>query len=241
MILPNWPIQHRVSALSTTRLGGDSQGPFDSFNLGYHVGDSIAAVDSNHQRLLEYLPRPAQWLEQVHGAKVYALTSRTASIPWPKADALYTRIAQQPLAVMTADCLPILLCNEQGTEVAAIHGGWRPLVQGVIANTLRLFDSSAEQLYAWLGPAIGPLRFEVGEEVKAQFCAQSSAHHSDFSLQENGKYLADIYSIARRQLAQAGVIRIFGGQFCTVTQSELFFSYRRDGQTGRMASLIWRN
>ncbi|WP_105167746.1 peptidoglycan editing factor PgeF [Pseudoalteromonas sp. T1lg23B] len=241
MILPNWPIQHRVSALSTTRLEGYSAGPFDSFNLGYHVGDSIAAVDSNHQRLREYLPRPAQWLEQVHGAQVFSVTHRTVCTPWPKADALYTRIAQQPLAVMTADCLPILLANEQGTEVAAIHGGWRPLVQGVIANTLRLFDSSAEQLYAWLGPAIGPSMFEVGSEVKAQFCAQNAAHQNDFYPQKNGKYLADIYSIARRQLARSGVVQVFGGQFCTVSQSELFFSYRRDGQTGRMASLIWRN
>ncbi|OHU86749.1 MULTISPECIES: peptidoglycan editing factor PgeF [Pseudoalteromonas] len=241
MILPNWPIQHRVSALSTTRLGGYSNEPFDSFNLGYHVGDEITAVDSNHQRLLEYLPRPAQWLEQIHSAKVITVTSRTTATVWPQADALYTRVAQQPLAIMTADCLPILLANEQGTEVAAIHGGWRPLVQGIVANTLSLFDSPAEQLYAWLGPAIGPLTFEVGSEVKTQFCEQNDAHSSDFSAQGDGKYLADIYGIARKQLACSGVARIFGGQFCTVSQRELFFSYRRDGQTGRMASLIWRN
>nr|WP_238937511.1 peptidoglycan editing factor PgeF [Pseudoalteromonas sp. S16_S37] len=234
-------MQHRVGALSTTRVGGCSSGAFANFNLGYHVNDEPRNVDANHKQLLEYLPNPAHWLTQVHGADVLVIDKNTPAKVWPKADALYTRLSQQPLAIMTADCLPILICDQQGREVAAIHGGWKPLAKGIIDNTLVLFQSNPKQLCVWLGPAIGPHKFEVGSDVKAQFCALNPAHADDFFAQKDGKFIADIYAIAKRQLAQLGVTKIFGGQYCTVTQKELFFSYRRDGKTGRMASLIWRN
>ncbi|BBN80952.1 laccase domain protein [Pseudoalteromonas sp. A25] len=241
MILPNWPIQHCVGALSTTRVGGVSCGPFESFNLGYHVSDTSKDVDTNHKRLLDYLPRPAQWLTQVHGADVLVVDEMTQTSLLPEADAHYTKLRQQPLAIMTADCLPILISDLNGTEVAAIHGGWKPLSKDIIANTLAKFDSKPEHLFVWLGPAIGPQKFEVGKEVKEQFCALNLAHQRDFNAYGDGKFLANIYAIAKRQLAQCGVTQVFGGQYCTVSQPALFFSYRRDGTTGRMASLIWRN
>ncbi|CAH9063747.1 Polyphenol oxidase [Pseudoalteromonas holothuriae] len=241
MLLPNWPMQHVVGGLSTTRAYGCSNGPFTGLNLAYHVGDSAVDVDANHHQLLNYLPCPAHWLTQVHGAEVVEVNCEQPMYPWPKADALYTRLRQQPLAIMTADCLPILVCDQQGLEVAAIHAGWKPLVKGIIGNTLGIFQSSPKQLVAWLGPAIGAQQFEVGGEVKSQFCDFHKAHTNDFIEQGNGKYLGDIYAIARRQLNLLGVGQVFGGEYCTVSQRELFFSYRRDGQTGRMASLIWRN
>ncbi|NOU50645.1 peptidoglycan editing factor PgeF [Pseudoalteromonas sp. JBTF-M23] len=241
MLLPDWPIQNRVGALSTTRVGGQSCVPFESFNLGYHVNDKPNDVNANHKQLLEYLPNPAHWLTQVHGADVLVVDKNTPATFWPKADALYTRLRQQPLAIMTADCLPILVCDQQGREVAAIHGGWKPLVKGIIANTLALFQANPKQLYVWFGPAIGPQKFVVGSDVKAQFCELNRTHEDDFVAQSDGKFMANIYAIAKRQLAQLGVTEVFGGDYCTVTQNELFFSYRRDGKTGRMASLIWRN
>jgi len=241
VILPHWPIQDKVGALSTTRCGGASTGPFLSFNLGYHVGDAHDIVVKNHHKLSAYLPAKAIWLEQIHGNCVFVVNEKKPVTPWPQADALYTNARLQPLAIMTADCLPILLASKCGGEVAAVHGGWRPLATGILANTLTKFKCHPGDIFAWLGPAIGPSAFEVGPEVVTQFCDLDSAHCSDFVEQNTGKYLADIFAIATRQLAELGVTKVFTDKLCTVTDSHRFFSYRRDGQTGRMASVIWRN
>ncbi|WP_374991026.1 peptidoglycan editing factor PgeF [Pseudoalteromonas haloplanktis] len=239
MLTPTWNAPANIGALSTTRTGGSSVAPFASLNLGLHVGDDEQAVLANRDHLAQYLPQPPVWLNQVHSADVVVVDARfTAELI--NADALYTQLQNRPLAIMTADCLPVLLTSTCGTEVAAIHGGWRGLNLGIIANTLAHFNAPAEQVIAWLGPAIGAQKFEVGAEVKMAFCEQSLTHAAAFTVLSNGKYLADIYAIARHQLNQLGVKHISGGEYCTVSQPEQFFSYRRDGQTGRMASLIWR-
>lgn len=240
MITPIWPAPANIGALSTTRTGGCSVEPFASLNLGLHVGDDKQHVLANRQRLSEYLPAQPIWLNQVHSSDVVAVDEHFDNSKVYDADALYTRLAHQPLAIMSADCLPILLSSECGTEVAAIHGGWRGLHAGIIANTLAHFKVSANKVSAWLGPAIGAQKFEVGAEVKAAFCDFSAKQQAAFTPLNNDKCLADIYAIARNQLQQLGVKNISGGEYCTVSQAELFFSYRRDGKTGRMASLIWR-
>jgi YfiH family protein len=241
VIQPNWPLQNKVGALSTTRCGGASSGNFLSFNLGYHVGDEHDTVVKNHQMLSDFLPAKPIWLKQIHRGSVFVANKQDPVMPWPEADAVYTNIRLQPVAIMTADCLPILLSSKCGSEVAAVHGGWRPLACGILSNTLTKFKCDPEDVYAWLGPAIGPEAFEVGAEVVTRFCTVNSFHHIDFIKQSNGKYLADIFAIAIRQLAQLGVTKVYTDKICTVSNPDCFFSYRRDGQTGRMASLIWRN
>ena len=241
MLTPTWNAPSNIGALSTTRAGGCSVAPFASMNLGLHVGDDEQAVLANRDKLAQYLPQRPVWLNQVHSADVVVIDEQFNAAKVVSGDALYTQLQNQPLAIMTADCLPILLTSQCGTEVAAIHGGWRGLNLGIITNTLAHFNAPAEQIIAWLGPAIGAQKFEVGAEVKSAFCEQADAHAAAFTALANGKYLADIYAIATEQLSQLGVKNISGGEFCTVSQAEQFFSYRRDGQTGRMASLIWRN
>lgn len=243
MIIPDWSAPENIGALQTTRIGGVSDAPFDGFNLGYHVGDKQADVQANHDYLKTQLPSTAFWLEQVHGGKVVCLEhaqSQHSLNQRPQADGIYTRLTGQPIAIMTADCLPILLTSSSGDEIAALHGGWRPLAQNIIAQALANFSASPEDILVWLGPAIGPSKFEVGQDVVDAFVTQNQAHKADFSLKGNQKYLADIYSIAKRQLNQLEVTRIYGGEHCTVSGPERFFSYRRDGETGRMATLIWR-
>lgn len=233
------PIQG-VGTLSTTRDGGVSKPPFDSLNLGLHVGDNRQDVIKNRAHVNTHLPNPAVWLNQVHSADVIRVDEAFDANQTLTGDALYTQLSNQPLAIMTADCLPILLTSSDGQEVAAIHAGWRGLVQGIINNTVSCFKHEPANLHAWLGPAIGANRFEVGQEVVAIFTANNPALHDAFKLQNSEKYLADIYHIARILLNQRGVVNISGGEYCTFSQNNQFFSYRRDGQTGRMASLIWR-
>lgn len=240
MITPAWTAPKTISALSTTRKGGVSVAPFDSFNVGLHVGDDEQAVLANRELLTNQLPNPAVWLNQIHSSDVVVIDERSDLNQVRSADALYTRLAKQPLAIMTADCLPVLLSSTSGDEIAAIHGGWRGLAQGVLANTLTHFKALPNDIIAWFGPAIGPSEFEVGQEVKACFCELNANHQHAFT-PRGDKYLADIYLLARQQLAQLGVVNIFGGEYCTVSDKSQFFSYRRDGETGRMASLIWRN
>ena len=240
MITPAWTAPNTVSALSTTRKGGVSVAPFDSFNVGLHVGDDEQAVLANRALLTNQLPNPAVWLNQTHSSDVIVIDEESDLSELRSADALYTRLVNQPLAIMTADCLPVLLCSISGDEVAAVHGGWRGLAQGILANTVSHFQAPASDIIVWLGPAIGPLQFEVGQEVKECFCSQNPVHQQAFTAKHE-KYMADIYLLARQQLAQLGVVKIHGGEHCTVTEKSQFFSYRRDGQTGRMASLIWRN
>ena len=240
MLLPDWPAPNNIAAISTTREGGVSQAPFASLNLGLHVGDQQNDVLTNRQRLATHLPAAPVWLNQVHSSDVVVVDAQFNLQQKCSADALYTQLKNQPLAIMTADCLPILLSSQCGSEVAAIHGGWRGLHAGIIANTLNCFSCPAEHIIAWFGPAIGATKFEVGSEVRTLFCEQLTAHTHAFAAQGEGKYLADIYRLAKEQLLHLGISNISGGEHCTVSNAKQFFSYRRDGQTGRMASLIWR-
>lgn len=240
----DWPVEN-VLALTTTRhhpLGEDRQRtaqPFNYFNLGLHVGDSLEQVEKNRQVLLEYLPSNSriQWLEQVHGGDVAEVTQYRKT-PYV-ADAAFTREKGIALAVMTADCLPILLAAKNGSEVAAIHGGWRPLAGNIIERTVQKLNSLPGELNAWLGPCIGATAFEVGEEVRQAFLNQNK----DFILAfmpagAKGKYLADLHRIATIQLKQLGINKLSSKPDCTYSMPQDYYSYRRDGQTGRMASLI---
>lgn len=240
LIFPDWPQPKSVSSCSTTRAGGVSLPPFDSLNLGDHVDDRPEAVSENRQRLVELaqLPQQPVWLEQVHGTHVLHLDG--SEIKNKQADAVYSNQVGQVCTIMTADCLPVLFCNQDGTEVAAAHAGWRGLCNGVLENTVRQFISPVNEIMAWLGPAIGAKRFEVGAEVKQAFVNQSSDLASAFT-PHNDKYLADIYLLARKKLKAVGINAIYGGDFCTVSDENRFFSYRREGKTGRMASLVWVN
>jgi YfiH family protein len=241
LIEPQWPIPKNVKAFSTTRLGGVSSGRYDSLNLGDHVDDLPQNVSQNRRLLKDAgrLPQEPVWLQQVHGTEVIDLNGQP--IENRRFDAAYSRTEQQICTVMTADCLPVLFCSQQGDEVAAAHAGWRGLCDGILENTVCYFQAKREHILVWLGPAIGPTRFEVGEEVRQAFVAKDIQASSAFLPQNNDKYLADIYLLARLRLTSIGIKpeNIYGGHFCTVTESERFFSYRRDKQTGRMASLIW--
>lgn len=236
-IIPDWPAPQRVRACSTTRFGGLSHAPWDSLNLGGHVGDLAEHVALNRQRLVEQLALPAmpQWLNQIHGQVVARLPS-TETLP--PADAAITRENGVVCAVMTADCLPVLFCSRDGSEVAAAHAGWRGLCNGVLEQTLSQFHCPAKDIHAWLGPAIGPQAFEVGPEVRSAFMAHAEQAEEAFRPVGN-KYFADIWMLARQRLQAAGVHSISGSTRCTFHERDDFFSFRRDGITGRMATLIW--
>jgi len=235
-IRPDWPAPAVVRACSTTRAGGVSGGPWCGLNLAAHVDDDPLAVRENRDRLVAQLELPAepQWLEQVHGVAV-----RTPLVAADCADACFEDRPGRVCAVLTADCLPVLLCNTAGTRVAAAHAGWRGLLAGILEHTIAAFADPADQLLAWLGPAIGPTAFEVGDEVRAAFLAEHPASAAHFAAGRPGHWFADLYGLARQRLARGGVERVSGGGLCTFSDAERFFSYRRDGVTGRMASLIW--
>ena len=236
LLVPAWPAPTNVRALQTLRTGGCSPAPWNSFNLGNHVGDSPALVAANRTMLRERLPAEPFWLQQVHGI---AAVNADFEANLLEADAAIGRLPGSVCAVMTADCLPVLLCDRAGTVVAAAHAGWRGLAAGVLEATIKKMDVPASDLLAWLGPAIGPKCFEVGDEVRATFVDKDPSATLAFDAKPSGKWLADIYTLARQRLQAAGVNSISGGDFCTFTEAERFFSYRRDGVTGRMASLIW--
>ena len=237
-ITPDWPAPVSVRAGTTTRRGGVSTASYNDFNLGAHVGDDPNAVAENRRRLREQCTLPAEpvWLRQVHGVMVVDAAQVLAA---PEADAAFTRQPGVVCAVMTADCLPVLLCDQDGTVVAAAHAGWRGLAEGVIEAAVTGMGVSAGKIMAWLGPAIGPAAFEVGEEVRARFLAHDPGAGDAFSPSQGGRWLADIYQLARRRLASLGIEQVYGGQWCTFSDREQFYSYRRDGVTGRMASLVW--
>jgi YfiH family protein len=239
LLYPDWPAPANVKAVSSTRLGGVSVAGFSSLNLGAHVGDDLVVVNTNRQRFSQLAALPAEpvWLNQVHGTQVLQLPLATQADL--TADASYSRQADQVCLVMTADCLPLLLCNRAGTEVAAVHAGWRGLAAGVIEQTLTHFQSPVSELLVWLGPAIGPHAFEVGLEVRSVFVAQDPLAAAAFVVLSPEKYLADLYQLARLRLQHCGVMAIYGAQYCTYSDPARFFSYRRDGQTGRQASAIW--
>ncbi|MBS1246778.1 MAG: laccase [Proteobacteria bacterium] len=237
-IFPDWPASKNVRAAVTTRIGGVSHAPYDSFNLATHVGDDLAAVRENRARLRIALALPAEplWLKQVHGVVVADAVQGGLE---PEADGAFAAQSGAVCAVLTADCLPVLLCNREGTKVAALHAGWRGLAGGVIESGVQAMGIPGGELLAWLGPAIGPQVFEVGPEVRTTFIEHDTQTAQAFRAAREGKYLADIYQLARLRLQRLGVAAVYGGGFCTVTDSARFFSYRRDGATGRMASLIW--
>jgi polyphenol oxidase len=233
-ITPDWPAPANVKALQTTRNGGVSMGVYASLNLGDHVKDQPQHVAANRQLLSAYMPSEPVWLNQVHGVRVI---DAAVSSCLESADASFTSRKQVVCVTMTADCLPVLLCNQAGTAVAAIHAGWRSLCDGVIEATIAAMPVPANQLMAWLGPAIGPEAFEVGGEVRAQFMAQDTQAESAFAA-KGDKWLGDLYTIARQRLQTLGVTQVYGGGRCTFSEPETFFSYRRDGDTGCMGSFI---
>lgn len=238
-ITPQWSAPANVRALVTTRQGGVSEGAWASMNLGLHVGDRPEAVRCNRARLRDCLPAEPAWLEQVHGTRVVDAESVHAPI---SADASVARRAGTVCAVMTADCLPVLLCDTAGSVVAAAHAGWRGLAAGVLEATVAHMKVAPATVIAWLGPAIGPQAFEVGEEVRSTFVAADAAAARAFlPAGGQGKWLADLYVLARQRLARVGVSRVHGGQWCTHADPARFYSYRRDRVTGRFASLVWRS
>ena len=237
-IIPDWPASGTVRAISTPRHGGVSPPPYASLNLADHVGDDPAHIAENRRRLAAMAGLPAEpaWLKQVHGTTVVAAETVLTPVA---ADAAFTRAPGRPCVVMTADCLPVLLCDRAGTVVAAAHAGWRGLASGVIAATVARMGVRPAELLAWLGPAIGPNAFEVGEDVRAAFLALDAGNAGCFRPSPAGRWLADLYELARRQLRERGVSAVYGGEFCTFSEPERFFSYRRQNRTGRMATLIW--
>ncbi|TCV90426.1 peptidoglycan editing factor PgeF [Sulfurirhabdus autotrophica] len=237
LIIPDWDAPSTVKAIITTRNGGVSDAPYAEMNLGDHVGDASDAVNQNRAILRLLLPNEPVWLKQVHG--VHVANADILADGVIEADACVSHSKNNVCAVMTADCLPVLLCDDAGTVVGAAHAGWRGLVSGVIECTVKSMHVPPVSLMAYLGPAIGPKRFEVGEEVRQAFMDHDAAAQDAFVPHGESKWLADIYLLARQRLAALGITRVYGGNFCTYTDNETFFSYRRDGVTGRMASLIW--
>jgi YfiH family protein len=237
-IAPDWPAPANVRAAVTTRVGGVSHAPYDTFNLATHVGDDPAAVRANRAHLRAALALPAEplWLKQVHGV---AVVDAARAGTEPEADGAFATQPGAVCAVLTADCLPVLLCNRAGTKVAALHAGWRGLAGGVMEAGVKAMGVAGSELLAWLGPAIGPEEFEVGPAVRTAFIQHDAQAAQAFRAAREGKFLADIYQLARQRLQRLGVAAVYGGGFCTVTEGARFFSYRRDGATGRMAALIW--
>jgi YfiH family protein len=236
-LVPDWPAPENIHAATTLRTGGVSQGTYFSLNPAAHVCDDTNRVRQNRQIIREILNLPSEplWLDQIHSNRAVKAV-KTASLQ--QADASYTHEPGIVCAVMTADCLPLLVCSMDGRQVAAIHAGWRGLLAGVISNTVVAMQQ--RNLLVWLGPAIGPDCFEVGAEVRDAFLGKSAEFNNAFKKQNNNKWLADIYQMARIELAALGITKVYGGTNCTVTEHERFYSYRRDAQTGRMATLIWR-
>ncbi len=231
-----WPALPRVRTCITTRAGDTSEAPWDGFNLAAHVGDDTDTVAANRAQLQQQLGCQPAWLQQSHSTRVVAADPQHEA----DADASWTATPGVACAVLTADCLPVLLTTTGADRVAAAHAGWRGLADGVLENTLAALEVPGDQILAWLGPAIGPQAFEVGEELVEAFVSQDASAWQAFEeTSSEGKYLANIYQLARLRLKAAGVKHIYGGDLCTFSDQQRFYSYRRDGETGRMASLIW--
>ncbi|SFC86046.1 peptidoglycan editing factor PgeF [Pseudoalteromonas denitrificans] len=235
----DWSVPENISFLTTTRNGGVSKSPFDQFNLAFHVNDDSKHVIANRALLHNQLPAKAIWLAQIHSNKVIEITADSDLNLIEAADALYTKEKNIPLAIMTADCLPIFLTDIDGTQVGAIHAGWRGLSAGIIESTLACFSGEMSNITACFGPAIGPDHFEVGEDVVAAFSQMNIPYLQAFKATKRGKYLANIFLLAQLILNKFGITCIANQQLCTFSQSDLFYSYRRENLTGRMASIIW--
>ncbi|EAR22764.1 peptidoglycan editing factor PgeF [Nitrococcus mobilis] len=238
-LIPDWPAPAGVRAAVTTRCGGVSQPPYASFNLGVRTGDCPKHVAENRRRLRSglALPEEPRWLHQLHGVRVAA--AEQVRRDSTAADAVWTMRAGVVCAIQTADCLPVFLCDRDGRRVALVHAGWRGLAAGVIEAAHAALGVPGARLLAWLGPAIGAQAFEVGAEVRDAFVAVDSDLVTAFRAIPHGRWLADLYHLARHRLRCCGVARVYGGGFCTVSDARRFYSYRRDGRTGRMASLLW--
>jgi len=230
-----------VSAVTTLISGGVSKGAFGEFNLAAHVGDDVSAVIANRAKLVEDLQLSSEpvWLEQVHSNKVICLDEPVAHDFTPQADASISATTGAVCAVLTADCLPVFFCDQAGTEVAVAHAGWRGLHAGILSNTVNTMQTPAQKIQVSLGPAIGPLNFEVGEEVFSAFVEKNSLNKAAFVATKKNHYLCDIYQLAGIELQSLGIDKIAGGDFCTYRDKQQFYSYRRQPVTGRMASLIW--
>ncbi len=251
LLRADWPVQANIHACTTLRRGlnvGVSAPPFDAFNLGYRNaadGDRPEAVDTNRAALgwIAGLPSPPHWLRQVHGVAVQRCdTPRPADATdaiEPVADASVTASAEVVLAILTADCLPVVFAADDGREVAAAHAGWRGLAGGVLEATVAAMRTPADRVVAWLGPAAGPQAYEIGEEVYRAFVDRDPAAAAAFVATRPGHWHVDLYALARKRLAQAGVSRVHGGGLCTISDPQRFFSHRRDARTGRMATLVW--
>jgi YfiH family protein len=236
---PVWPVAARVRVVSTLRTGGVSVAPYASLNLASHVGDDEHAVEENRKRLASAAGLPAEpyWLDQVHGSTVVEAQSQGPARP--SADASIARVEGVVCAVATADCLPVVIADERGERVGIAHAGWRGLAGGVLEATVESIGGARERLVAWLGPAISARAFEVGAEVRDAFLARDPANSAAFTVNPRDRYQADLYALARLTLRRLGVQRVHGGGFCTHTDERSFFSFRRDGRTGRMLTLAW--
>ncbi len=243
-IVPDWPAPNNVKSLFTTRNGGISSGVdgvYASFNLATHVKADLADVEYNRALLRRYLPAEPRWLKQVHGTSVVWIESTAAAVP--EGDAVLSRRPGSVCAVMVADCLPVFLCDAAGTAVGIVHAGWRGLAGGIIEQSVAAMQVDPGKLMVWLGPAIGPDHFEVGADVYEAFVSHDEQAAQAFvpkNTPHEKKWLADIFLLARQRLASIGITEIYGGGICTYSDPARFFSYRRDGETGRMAALIWR-
>ena len=235
-IVPDWPAPARVGSLVTTRAGGVSTGAYASFNLGERVGDDARAVQRNRALLRRLVPAEPVWMRQVHGTRVIDACASAADV---EADGAIARSPGAICAVLTADCVPVLLCDSGGGAVGIAHAGWRGLAAGIIENVLGAMGTAPRRIMAWLGPGIGRDAYEVGREVFDAFVAADGSAAPAFSECGGGKFRADLYALARRRLEACGVGAVYGGAFCTYRDRERFFSYRRDGETGRIASLVW--
>lgn len=237
-IKPDWPAPTQIKAFTTTRIGGFSSAPYNTLNLGKDVGDDLINVEKNRALLQKQLQLPSEplWLKQTHGIDVVQAESQH---PYVNADASFTLQKNIVCTVQTADCLPILICDRAATCVAAIHAGWKGLVAGIIEATIKTIKIPGKELLVWLGPAIGPQTFEVGRDVYEKFTLHDSNATAGFKQINTEKWLANIYLLATQRLHACGVDAIYGGNFCTYTDKENFFSYRRDKTTGRMNTLIW--
>jgi len=236
VIRPDWPAPVNVRAFTTTRNSGFSQSPWGSLNLGKSCGDNPQHVEQNRSSLLKLLPGKPRWLNQVHGTN--AVRWDDAAEPGTNADAIVSHHPGQVCAVLTADCLPVLFCNQAGTSVAVAHAGWRGLAAGVLEATVLAMECKPAELVAWLGPAIGPRAFEVGKDVYDVFVNLSAENAIAFR-PHGDRWLADLYQLARLALTRVGICQVSGGGYCTYADSNNFYSYRRDSVTGRMASIIW--
>jgi YfiH family protein len=238
-IVPAWPVAANVRTLSTTRAGGASRGPYAGLNLATRVGDDPRAVDGNRAALRRHLPSDPVWLEQVHGVDVVEAELAASQSAPVRADGAVARTRRRVCAVLTADCLPVVLATRGGDVVGIAHAGWRGLASGVIEATLERMATPPAEVVAWLGPGISQAAYEVGQEVYAAFVARDAGARDAFQPGAAGKYRADLYALARRRLGAAGVSEVHGGGYCTYGEPERFYSYRRDRTTGRMATLVW--